>query len=48
MIVSQETDLAKPNDTFTVWLNHAFIIVYFLQVVGLLSHPAVTMLWAME
>ena len=30
------------------WLNTAFIVVYFLQVVGMLSHPVVTLLWAME
>lgn len=49
MLICREAELVtKSTDPVSEWLNNAFIIVYFLQVVGLLSHPAVTILWAME
>lgn len=30
MLVTQETDWARRDDLFTIWINHAFVVVYFL------------------
>lgn len=36
------------SSTDLSWLYHMFLYFYFAQVIGLLSHPVVNMLWAME
>jgi len=40
--------VGKYDETVINWVYISFIIVYFLQVFGMLSHPAVTLMWAME
>ena len=48
VLAINEGGWAWGSDKMVPWLYHAFIIVYFLQVFGMLSHPLVTLLWAME
>lgn len=48
ILAINEGGWAWGSDKVVPWLYHAFIIVYFLQVFGMLSHPLVTLLWAME